>query len=249
MIKWKCKHTTTKSAKKCLDIGHRDCLEEMCERNSIVDIEKFSINFNKHNVDNRYNNCSVDILAYLCELGDLETVKILIEKYKYNQNRDNQHLRGGEYLLSSVCYGKNFSLFLYVYNNVLKDVNPDYLTWPCIYGNLDILQYILNDLYKSNSFTQKESKIQDKIQDKLENGIFHAITRNHINVIKFLFNNYDIEIEERNLKCYAKCANYSVWKFLLEKKKLTITNEILNFARKYNNDSNVYVLMSNYCIV
>lgn len=47
MVKWKCIHTKTTSAKKCIDLGHRDCLKEMCEHYDILEIEKIKINLIK----------------------------------------------------------------------------------------------------------------------------------------------------------------------------------------------------------
>lgn len=235
MVKWKCIHTKITSCKKCIDFGHRDCLHVMCDKYDILEIEKIKINFNKNNIGNRYNNCDVDILSYMCELSDFDSVKFLIEEKNYNPNNNHHPLRGYNYLLSSICFGDNFDIFEYIYNHALihgyKFID---FTYPCIYGNLDILKYIRNKM----TFEEKNNDVS------YNNGIFHAINRNHIGTVKFLFGNYDVKIDEISMISHAQYANLKIWKILIEKLNITITKEMISVAKKFNNDKKVYVFMS-----
>lgn len=104
-------HIKTTSAKRCLDCSHRDCLREMCNKCDIDKIEQVKIFFDKNTMGNRINNSDIDILSYMCELSDFDAVKLLIETYNYNPNNDHSPLRGYDYLLSSICFGKNFDIF------------------------------------------------------------------------------------------------------------------------------------------
>lgn len=56
----------------------------------------------------------------MCEVANYNTMKFLIEEKNYNPNNKHYPLRGYRYLLSSICYGKNFDIFLYIYNYALK---------------------------------------------------------------------------------------------------------------------------------
>jgi len=235
MIKWECIHTKTTSAKKCIDLGHRDCLKAMCEEYNILEIEKIKINFDKNSVGNRYNNIDVDILSYICELSDYDTMKFLIKEKKYNPNNNHYPLRGYDYLLSSVCHGNNFDIFLYIYNHALKNgIKLISLTYPCMYGNINILKYIYNNM------TKKEKNIP------AEDALFHAINRNHIKIVKFLFNKYEFELDESDMESHAQYSDLKMWKFLIKEKNINITDEMISYAKKYNNDKEVYIFMSKY---
>ena len=232
MIKWKCIHTKTTSAKKCIDLGHRDCLKAMCEKYNILEIEKIKINFDKNSIGGRYNNCAVDILAYICELSDYNTMKFLIEEEKYNPDNNHYPLRGYNYLLSSICYGNNFDIFLYIYNHAITNgIKLTFLMYPCIYGNINILKYIYNNM------TKKE---KERVKYIPIDGLYHAITRNHIKIVKFLLNKYDMKLDESLsasfMLSYAQYSNLKMWKLLTEKKNITITTEMILYAKKYNND-------------
>jgi hypothetical protein len=238
MVKWKCIHSKTTSAKKCIDLGHRDCLKAMCEEHDILEIEKIKINFDKNSVGNRFNNCDVDVLSYMCELSDYDTMIFLIEEKKYNPNNNHYPLRGYEYLLSSICYGNNFDIFLYIYNHALENgIKLMSFTYPCIYGNIDILKYMYNDM------TKKERAITIP-----SDGIFHAISRNHIKIVNFLLDKYDLELEleldEPCLLSHAQCANLKMWKFLTKKKNVTVTKKMISYAKKYNKDKEVHMFIN-----
>lgn len=246
MTKWKCIHTKTTSAKKCIDLGHRDCLKAMCDKYDILEIEKININFDKNTVGNRYNSCDVDILSYVCELADYDTMKFLIEdkQYRprrskllwqaYNPNNDQEPLRGYKYLLSSICYGNNFDIFLYIHNHALENgIKLTSLIYPCMYGNIDILKY----MYKY--MTKKERAINIPTD-----GLYHAINRNHTKIVNFLFDKYDLELDESCMASHAQYANLEMWELLTERKNVTITKKMLSNAKKYNNDGGVYLFMN-----
>ncbi len=235
MTKWKCIHKLTTSAKKCLDLGHRDCLKNMCEKNDITDIEKIEINFTKNDIGDRKCSISVSILAYLCELQDLDSIKYLLDEKKYDPHCGGKPLRGYEYLLASVCYSKNYDIFLYIYNKALLDnkklIN---LVYPCIYGNLDMVKHIYNNLTDE----EKNNKIVYSA------GIFHAIHNNHIDVIRFVVDKFNIDLKK---ECeimgenFAQFVSLEMWKYLMEEKNITnVTSEMLKYAKKYNKDKNVY---------
>lgn len=237
MPKWKCLHTKTTSAKKCIDFGHRDCLKQMCETHNITDIEKIRINFDKNSVENRYNNCDVDILSYICELSDYDTLKFLIEEQNYNPNNSHFPLRGYEYLLSSICYGNNFDIFLYIYDHASQNgVKLMDFVYPCMYGNIDMLKYIHANM------TKKERTKHKHIPDW---GLYHAITINHIPIVKFLFDKYDLDMDsdEQSLLAFAQYSNLKMWKFLTKKKNVLITKKIVTAAKKYNDDKEVYIFL------
>ena len=237
MVKWKCFHVKTTSAKKCIDLGHRDCLRAMCEEHDILEIEKIRINFDKNSVGNRFNNCDVDILSYLCELSDYNTMKFLIEEKNYNPDNDHYPLRGYRYLLSSICYGGNFDIFLYIYNHALENgIKLLDFTYPCMYGNIDILKYMYNNMTK-----------KERTKNIPEGGLFHAIGRNHIKIVKFLFNKYDLELGESYMLFYAQYANLKMWQYLTNEKNITITGKMISFAKKYNKDKEVYMFMTTKC--
>lgn len=234
MLKWKCIHKKTTSPKKCIEFGHRDCLKAMCNEYNILDIEKIKINFDKNSLNNRYNNCDIDILSFMCELSDFDTVKFLIEEKNYNPDNHHFPLRGYKYLLASICYGNNFDIFLYFYNHALQNgIKFMSLTYPCIYGNIDILIYIYDNMTK-----------KERAKNIPTNGLYHAICRNHIEIVKFLFDKYDLDLDHSYYKSFACCANLCMWKLLNEKKNITITKELISNAKKYNNDEKVYAFLN-----
>jgi hypothetical protein len=235
MVKWKCLHTKTTSAKKCIDLEHRDCLITMCEQYDILEIEKIKINFDKNSVGNRFNNSDVDILSYMCELSDYGTIKFLMEEKKYNPNNNHYPLRGYEYLLSSICYGNNFDIFLYIYDHALENgIKLTDLTYPCMYGNMDILKYMYDNMTKKERYVNVPT-----------DGLFHAIIRNHVKIVNFLFDKYDLELDEIFMLSYARFANLKMWKLLTKKKNVTITEKMILYAKKYNDDKEVYMFMNN----
>lgn len=222
MIKWKCKLSTTKSAKKCIDLGHRDCLRDMLNKYDVIDIEKIHIRFNKNDIRDRYSSSSVDLLAYLCELDDFETVKLLIERYDFNPNNHHTSLRGYNYLLSSICYGGNYDIFLYIYIHASENgVKLSSVVYPCIYGNINILQYILNNLSQN-----------DVMKSDLESGLFHAVSRNHLDIVRFLLENenYDLQSNKREdcVLFYAQYSNFQMWQYLVDEMEINVTKKIIN---------------------
>lgn len=234
-MKWKCLHATTTSAKKCIDYGHRDCLEAMCDKYDILEIEKIKINFDKNSVGNRCNTIDVDILSYMCELSDFDTMKYLIEEKNYNPNNKHTPLRGYTYLMSSICYGGNFDIFLYIYNDAARNLHKIVdLVYPCMYGNIDIIKYIYDNM------TEKEKSDHRSVHT----GLFHGIARNHYEVVKFLIDRYNCSIDDNSLPYYAERANLEMWKYLAEGLNVTVTKDLIKAAKKYNKDKDVYVFMS-----
>lgn len=48
---------------------------------------------------------------------------------------------------------------------------------------------------------------KEKVSNVPTWGLFHAIQRNHIQIITFLFSKYDLELDESEMFSYAQNAN------------------------------------------
>jgi hypothetical protein len=48
------------------------------------------------------------------------------------------------------------------------------------------------------------------------------------------------------MESHAQYSDLKMWKFLIKEKNINITDEMISYAKKYNNDKEVYIFMSKY---
>lgn len=87
--------------------------------------------------------------------------------------------------------------------------------------------------------------IRKRDDPNIDWNIYHAIVRGHIEVVKFLLKNYEVEIEDDDLFSYSASGTLDIWKLLI-KLDIVITEELMERAKKYNDDNRVYIFMSKH---